>query len=150
MTKCDQKTSRDNFFLNFMCIREGLVWHCRRWVSTPFAARLVFCCFFTQLINKLQQCSLCEWIKNILLFVLNTKQPLRDIWLLSYKKNSFQCVLKKSKFWIFSKTLKTVLLISQQPDVAQRLFCIQIILFLLLSNSSLRPKTRSWPYFCLG
>ena len=102
MTKCDQKTSRDNFFFNFMCIREGLVWHCRRWVSTPFAARLVFCCFFTQLINKLQQCSLCEWIKNILLFVLNTKQPLRDIWLLSYKQNSFQCFLKKIKFWIFS------------------------------------------------
>ena len=94
MTKCDQKTSRDNFFFNFMCIREGLVWHCRRWVSTPFAARLVFCCFFTQLINKLQQCSLCEWIKNILLFVLNTKQPLRDIWLLSYKQKSFQCFWK--------------------------------------------------------
>ena len=25
MTKCDQKTSGDNFFLNFMRIREGLV-----------------------------------------------------------------------------------------------------------------------------
>ena len=104
MTKCDQKTSRDNFFFNFMCIREGLVWHCRRWVSTPFAARLVFCCFFTQLINKLQQCSLCEWIKNILLFVLNTKQPLRDIWLLRYMQNSFGCFQKNSEFPFFKNT----------------------------------------------
>ena len=46
-------------------------------------------------------------------------------WLLSYEQNSFGCFLKKFTFWIFPKTLKTVLLISQQPNIAQRPFCIQ-------------------------
>ena len=39
-----------------------------------------------QLIKKLQKWSLYEVIKNILPFVLNTKQPLSDIWLPSYKQ----------------------------------------------------------------
>ena len=32
---------------------------------------------------------------------------------------------KLSEIWIFSKTPKTVLLLSQQPNIAQRPFCIQ-------------------------
>ena len=44
-----------------------------------------FCCFITQLVKKLQQWSLYEVIEDILPFVLNTKRPLSDIWLLSYK-----------------------------------------------------------------
>ena len=63
----------------------------------------LFCSFITQLVKKLQQCSLCEMIEDILPFILNTKRPLSDIWLLSYKQNSFGCVLKKiwsSKFFL--------------------------------------------------
>ena len=85
----------------------------------------LFDCFIAQLVKKLQQWSLYEVIEDILPFVLNTKRPLSDIWLVSYKQNSFGCFLKKWKFWIFSKTPKTVLLISQQPNNAQKPFCIQ-------------------------
>ena len=35
------------------------------------------------------------------------------------------CRIAISLFNFFSKTPKTVLLISQQPNIAQRLFCIQ-------------------------
>ena len=62
-----------------------------------------FYCFITQLVNKLQQWSLYEVIEDILPFVLNTKRPLSDIWLVSYKQNSFGCFLIKFKFWIFRK-----------------------------------------------
>ena len=58
--------------------------------SKMFTIQL-FCCFITQLVKKLQQWSLYEVIEDILLIVLNTKQPLSDIWLLSYKQNSFGC-----------------------------------------------------------
>ena len=85
----------------------------------------LFDCFIAQLVKKLQQWSLYEVIEDILPFVLNTKRPLSDIWLVSYKQNSFGCFLKKWKFWIFFKTPKTVLLISQQPNNAQKPFCIQ-------------------------
>ena len=50
-----------------------------------------FCCFITRLVKKLQQWSLYEVIEDTLPFVLNTKRPLSDIWLLSYKQNSFGC-----------------------------------------------------------
>ena len=43
-----------------------------------------FCCFITQLVKKRHQWSLYEVIKDILPFVLNTKQPLSDIWLLEF------------------------------------------------------------------
>ena len=56
---------------------------------------------------------------------LNTKRPLSVIWLLRYKQNSFGCFLKKLKFRIFPKTPKTVLLISQWPNITQRPFCIK-------------------------
>ena len=55
----------------------------------------LFCCFITQLVKKLQQWSLYEVIEDILPFVLNTKRPLSDIWLLSYKQNSFGCFFEK-------------------------------------------------------
>ena len=57
----------------------------------------LFCCFNTQLVNKLHQWSLYEVIEVILPFVLNTKRPPNDIWLLCYKQNSFGCFLKKLK-----------------------------------------------------
>ena len=69
----------------------------------------LFCCFITQLVKKLHQWSLHEVIEDILLFVLNTKRPLSDIWLLSYEQNSFGCIMKKLKFLINLKTPKTVL-----------------------------------------
>ena len=84
-----------------------------------------FCCFITQLVKKLQQWSLYEVIEDILPFVLNTKRPLSDIWLLRYKQNSFGCFRKNSEFHFFHKTPKTVLLITHQPNIAQRLFCIK-------------------------
>ena len=39
--------------------------------------------------KNLQQWSVYEVIEDILPFILNTKQPLRDIWLLRYKHKSF-------------------------------------------------------------
>ena len=45
---------------------------------------LHFCYFITKLVKKLRQGSLYEVMENILPFVLNTKRPLSDIWLLSY------------------------------------------------------------------
>ena len=54
--------------------------------------------FTSQLVKKLQQGSLYKVIEDTLLFVLNTKRPLSDIWLLSYKQNSFECFLTKLKF----------------------------------------------------
>ena len=44
-----------------------------------------FCRSITQLVKKLQKRTLHEVIEDTLLLVLNTKQPLRDIWLLRYK-----------------------------------------------------------------
>merc|ERR1711867_400728 len=63
----------------------------------------LFCCFITQLVKKLQQRSLYKVIEDILPFVLNTKRPLSDIWLLSYKQNSFGCFLKKLHSEFFRK-----------------------------------------------
>ena len=94
----------------------------------------VFCYFLkysilvaviSQLVKKLQQWSSDEVIENILPLVLNTKRPLSDIWLLRYKQNSFGCFREKSQFQFFPKTPKIVLLIAQQPNMAQRPFCIQ-------------------------
>ena len=36
-----------------------------------------------------------EVIEDILPFVFDTKRPLRDIWLMSYKQNNFGCFWKK-------------------------------------------------------
>ena len=41
-------------------------------------------------------------IEDIQPFVLNTKRPLSDNWLLSFKQNNFGC-LKKNRIPIFSK-----------------------------------------------
>ena len=84
-----------------------------------------FCCFITQFVKKVQQWSLYEVIEDILLFVLNTKQSFSYMWLLRYKQNSFGCFREKSEVQIVQKTPKNVLLISQQPNIAQRQFCIQ-------------------------
>ena len=63
----------------------------------------LFCCFITQLVKKLQQWSLYEVIEDIMLIVLNTKRPLSDIWLLSYKQNSFGCFQRNSEVIFFLK-----------------------------------------------
>ena len=85
----------------------------------------LFDCFMTQLVKKLQQWALYEVIEDILPFVLNTKRLLSVIWLLRYKQNSFGCFEKNSEFPFFQKTPKTVLFITDQPNIAQRPFCIQ-------------------------
>ena len=59
--------------------------------------------FISQLVKKLQQCSLYEVIEDILPFVLNTKRPLSYIWLLSYKQNNFGCFFLNVKVWFFQK-----------------------------------------------
>ena len=69
--------------------------------------------------------SLYEVIEDIMPFVLNTKRSLSDIWLLRYKPNTFGCFPKNSELQFVKKTPKTVLLITQQPNIAQRPFCIQ-------------------------
>ena len=55
----------------------------------------------------------------------DTKRALSDIWLPSCEQSSFGCFLKKFKLWVYSKTPKTILLISQQPNIATRPICIQ-------------------------
>ena len=65
-----------------------------------------FCCFISQLVKKLQQWPLYEVIEDIMPFVLNTKRPLSDIWLLSYEQNSFGYFKKKSEFQFFQKVMK--------------------------------------------
>ena len=60
-----------------------------------------FCCFITQLVKMLQQWSLHDLIEDILPFVLNTKRPLSDIWLLRYKQYSFGCFWQNRKSWLF-------------------------------------------------
>ena len=42
-------------------------------------------------------------IKDILLFVLNTKRPLSKIWLLRYKQDSLGCFRKNVHFQSFQK-----------------------------------------------
>ena len=63
--------------------------------------------------------------KYILPFAFNTKRPLSNIWLQRYKQNNFGCFLKNWNSVSFWKAPKIVLLISQQPNIAQRPFCIQ-------------------------
>ena len=72
-------------------------------VFSTFLKYSCLCCFITQLINKLQRWSLYEVIEDILPFVLNTKRLLSNIWLLSYKQNSFGCFLTKVRISIWSK-----------------------------------------------
>ena len=93
----------------------------------------------TQLVKKLQQWSLYEVIEDIMPFVLNTKRPLRDIWLLRYKQNTFGCFRKNSELQYFQKTAKSVLLITQRPNIAQRPFCIQNEWQDILYHFILRP-----------
>ena len=81
--------------------------------------------YYSACIKEIQKWPLYEVKEDILLFVLNTKLPLSDIWLLSYKQNSFGFFLKKFKLWIFSKKNKIIFLISQQPNIVKTLFCIQ-------------------------
>ena len=111
----------------------------------------LFCCFITQLVNMLQQWSLNDVMEGILPFVLNTKRPLSDNWLLSYKQTNFESFWIKLKLWFFSKTPKTVLFISHiynpdwlssehslnleskfEPSVAIQLLCIHHICSLLI------------------
>ena len=47
--------------------------------------------------------SLCKMIEDVLPFVLNTKRPLSNIWLLRYKQNSFAMVCYN--IWLFQPYL---------------------------------------------
>ena len=66
-------------------------------VFPKFMIFTILFCFITQLIKRLQQWSLNEVIEDIRPFILNTKRPLSDIWLLRYKQNSFGCFRKNSE-----------------------------------------------------
>ena len=64
---------------------------------------------------------------NSLLFVLFTKQSLRDIWLLRYfyLVNNMKKIKKELKIGIFLKIPKTFVLVSQQPIISYAPICIQ-------------------------
>ena len=64
------------------------------WFFSKFMKLNIFVFLITQLVKKLQQWSLYEVIGHILPFVLNTKQALSNIWLLSYDQNSYITVSK--------------------------------------------------------
>ena len=64
-----------------------------------------FCLLYYSACKKLQEWSLYEVKEDILLFVFNTKQHLRDIWLLSYKQNRFWCLKKKQNLFFFKKLI---------------------------------------------
>ena len=64
-------------------------------VFTIFFKIQLLSCFITQLVKKLLQRSLYEVIEDILPFVLNTKRPLSDIWLLRNKQNRIPIFSKK-------------------------------------------------------
>ena len=55
-------------------------------------------------------------------FVLNTKWPLRKIWLLRYLVNNFINFQKIEINGIFAKITKVFLFISKQPNIPQRPF----------------------------
>ena len=81
----------------------------------------IFDCFITQLVNKLQQWSLYEVIEDILPFVLNTKRPLSDIWLLRYKQIVLGVFEKIQNFNIFKKHPKLFcLLLTNQISLRGR------------------------------
>ena len=68
-----------------------------------FPKYILLVAVISQLVKKLHQWSLYEVIEDILLFDLNTKHPLRDIWLLRYKQNSFGCFQRNSGVKFFLK-----------------------------------------------
>ena len=127
---------RSFFFLDLLEKLKSTITFCSKAVSSPSLPRLslhlvllfskysIIVAVISQLLKMLQHWSLYDVIEVTLPFVLNTKQPLCDIWLLRYKQNSFGCFQKNSEVKCFQKTPKTILLISQQPNIAQRPFCI--------------------------
>ena len=84
--------------------------------------RQLFYCFIIQLVKKLQSWSVYEVIEDILPFVLNTKRPVSDIWLLRYKQNSLGCFQKNSEFPFFMghPVVPRNYLASQKVSVALR------------------------------
>ena len=84
--------------VSFKSLLLGCALNTHSWVFfSAFSKYRFFCCFNTQLVKKLQQWSLYEVIEDIMPFVLNTKRPLSDIWLLRYKQNSFGFFRKKNE-----------------------------------------------------
>ena len=75
--------------------------HPKLGVFSYFPKYSILVAIISQLVEKLQQWSLYEVVEDILPFVLNTKRPLSNIWLLSYKQNNFGCFWKKIEIVIF-------------------------------------------------
>ena len=107
--------------------------------------KLVFFCYFpkssilvaliSQLAKKLQQWSLYEVIEDILPFILNTKRPLSDIWLLIAELYAKQFWVFFGKIWVldfFWNTHKIELLILFEKT--QNLFCLYISIKILLKG----------------
>merc|ERR1711954_8400 len=95
LTSCSTKNLRFRFRVCTV--------HPKLGVFSKLSKYSFFCCFITRLVKKLQQWSLYEVIEDILPFVLNTKWPLSDIWLLRYKQNKFGCFIRISEFHFFQK-----------------------------------------------
>ena len=98
----------------------------------------LFCCFIKKLqtIKKLQQWSLYEVIEDILPFVLNTKRPLNDIWLLRQQQNNFGCFQKKSEVLFFQK--------GKREDARVQEICKQELVLHFKLQSSFWSLTISW------
>ena len=94
----------------------------------------LFCCFIAQLVKMLQLWSLYDVIEDTLPFVLNTKRPLSDIWLMRYKQNSFRCFQKNSEVKCFRKTPKTLLLITQRNKFTNRFFLLKTEIHMKILN----------------
>ena len=88
--------------------RQTLIWvwttHPKLVVFSTFSKYIFLCCLITQLIKHLQQWSLYE---------VNTKRHLSNIWLLSYKHNSFGCFWKIGILFVFWKHPKLFFLNNQ-------------------------------------
>ena len=73
---------------------------------------------------------ICVYPDNLYIFVYIT--------VLSYKQNNFGCFLKHLKFWIFSKTHKTVLF-GKKCNIARDI-CTSLTIFLYLFISGYKAK----------
>ena len=96
--------------------------------------------YFTSQMKATAMVFIYEVRKNIILFVLNTDGPWRDARFLRYQisKNNMINFLRKL-ICILSNILQTVLLITWDPCIPQRLFCIQNKWRYILSNLIQRP-----------
>ena len=92
----------------------------------------LFVFFITHLIKKLKQWSFYEEIEDILLFIFNTNRHLSDIWLLTYKQNSFGCFFDKNEILTFFKNTQNCF-----AYISATKYCSEAVLY--------SKRTRGYP-----